>query len=203
MKLSIARLIRKRTQDLGITRGELARRMGYPNVRKGCRQIAMICAGDLFVAETMREALSRGLEVDSAEIDRSINTTFKENINIESEAYRRSFKPHAVFVTELGGPMYIPSVFSALYCTAHEARQRVIHFREGSSPETFAIQALEALPEVLFDYLGGRTNGFVVNYSPDCGACFDKEGNPKRRLSEAFRVNVMAGFDSSYRVNVK
>ena len=123
LDLSLARLIRKRTQDLGITRDELARRMGYSNIRKGCRRIVMICAGDLFMADTLRESLFRGLGVDTVVIDWSIDTSNTEQMNAKGEEYRQSFKPHAVIVTVWGVTKYFPCMLSpTLRCSMHEAR---------------------------------------------------------------------------------
>ena len=168
LELSLARLIRKRMQDLGITRGELARRMGYSNIRKGCHRIALICAGDLFLARTLREALSRGLGVDAMVIERSIDTSYTEQTDAKKEEYRQSFKPHAVVVTVLGGPEYFPCmIFPTLRCSMRAV-----------------------LPDELPLFLGSSTRGYVVNYSPDCAVYFDKEGKPIKRLAEALRVEI-------------
>ncbi len=191
MELSLVQLIRQRMQDLDITRGELARRMGYSNIRKGCRRIAMICAGDLSLAETLRDALSRGLGVDLVNIDRSIDTSGTELMNVQDADFRQSFKPHAVVVTVLGETEYFPCMVSpTLKCSMREARMRIINFTEGSPPETYAVQACEALTEDLPLFMGSSTRGYVVNYSPDCALCFDKEGKPIESLSEALRIEV-------------
>ena len=71
-----------------------------------------------------------------------------------------------------------------------EARLRIIHFKEGSSPKTYAGQAREALPEELPLFLGSRTRGYVVNYSPNCAVYFDKEGKPVEKPTRALRIEV-------------
>ena len=143
MDLSLARLIRKRTQDLTITRGELARRMGYANIAKGCRRLDQICAGQVKMAENLRVELARGLDVDAEVINDSIEITRAEQIAADDKAYRQSFKPHAVILTEHKIPTQI-----TFYAMSGGSRHRMIPMKEGSSPETFATQAREALPKV-------------------------------------------------------
>ena len=46
--LAIATLVRSpRMIELGLSRGELAKRLGYKNIAKGIRRIAVLCDGDL------------------------------------------------------------------------------------------------------------------------------------------------------------
>ena len=181
MKLSIARLIRKRTQDLGITRGELARRMGYANIAKGCRRIDQVCHGQVETAVRMRDALVRGLGVDVEVVDKAIERTRAEVIAAEEKAYRESFRPHAVILTERKIPSQI-----TFYAMTGGARHRIIPMKEGSSPETFEQQARKGLPDVVL-FLG-RPTGYVVNYTPEYAEMFNKEGRLVQRLDRAFRV---------------
>ena len=68
MALSLVQLISNRIQDLGITRGELARRMGYANIATGypSRVESGLCprqtgtSRDLFRSSGV-EVVSRGL----------------------------------------------------------------------------------------------------------------------------------------------
>ena len=181
MELSIARLIRKRTQDLGITRGELARRMGYANIAKGCRRIDQVCHGQVETAVKLRDALVRGLEVDIAVVDKAIEGTRTEMIAAQDKAYRESFKPHAVILTERNIPSQI-----TFYAMTGGARHRIIPMKEGSSPETIEQQARKGLPDVVL-FLG-RPTGYVVNYTPEYAEMFNKEGRLVQRLDRAFRV---------------
>lgn len=179
--LSIARLIRRRIQDLGITRGELVRRMGYANIAKGCRRIDRICGGRVEFAENLRVELAEGLEVEVKVIDESIEVARAELIEAEDQAYRASFKPHAVILTEQSVPSQI-----TFYAMTGGSGHRIIQFKEGSNPETYAIQAREALPNVV-PFLGAPT-GYVINYTPDFALRFNKDGRLVARLSRAFRV---------------
>ena len=96
MEMTLGQLIHQRMQELGIGRGELARRMGYANIAKGCRRIDQICGGHLGMAGNLRIALSAGLKVDIGMIDKAIEVTRAQQIAAEDKAYRESFKPHVV-----------------------------------------------------------------------------------------------------------
>ena len=107
MEMTLGRLIHQRMQELGIGRAELARRMGYANIAKGCRRIDQICGGHLGMAGNLRIALSAGLTVDIEVIDKAIESTRAVQVVAEDKAYRESFKPHAVILTKEQVPSQI------------------------------------------------------------------------------------------------
>ena len=74
MEMSLGQLIHQRMQELGIGRAELARRLGYANIAKGCRRIDQICGGHLDMAKKLRIELSAGLKVDIEVIDKAIES---------------------------------------------------------------------------------------------------------------------------------
>ncbi len=166
---SIARLIRQRMQDLGIARGKLVRRMGYANLAKGCRRIDQIYGGRVEFAENLRVELAEWLEVEVNVIDESIEVTRAELNEAEDQAYRATFKPHAVILTEQNAPSQI-----TFYAMTGGSRHRIITFKDGSTPESYEKQAREALPRVV-PFLG-KPNGYVINYSPDFALTFNKDG---------------------------
>jgi hypothetical protein len=45
--LAIGTLIRSRMIELGLCRGEFAKRLGYKNIAKGIRRIDALCEGDI------------------------------------------------------------------------------------------------------------------------------------------------------------
>ena len=181
MATSLVKLIRQRLKELGITRGELARGMGYANIGKGCRRLDQICAGDIKVAVNLWTELARGLQVDVEVINESIQFTCAEQIAAEDEAYRESFKPHAIILTERTIPSQI-----TIYAMTGGSRHRIIPMSDGSSPETFAAQARQGLPKVV-PFLG-RSTGFVINYTPDFALRHDRSGRLVARLDRALRV---------------
>ena len=196
MEMSLHQLIHQRMRDLGITRGELARRMGYANIAKGCRRIDQICGGHLDMAGNLRIALSAGLKVDIEVIDKAIEVTRAQQIAAEDKAYRESFKPHAVILTKQQVPSQI-----TLYAMTGGSRHRIIPFKEGSSPKTYAAQAREALPNVVPFF--GRPTGYVVNCNPDFALAFNKEGRMVGRLDRAFRVGQSAVIVGGKKVDEK
>lgn len=181
MTLSLVRMISQRQKELAVTRGELVRRMGYANIAKGCRRIDQVCHGHVEMAEKLRGALARGLEVDVRVVDEAIEGTRAEVIAAEDRAYRESFKPHAVILTERRAPSQI-----TMYAVTGGAHHRIIPMNEGSSPKTFATQARKALPKVVPFF--GRPTGFVINYTPDFALKFDRSGRLVARLDRAYRV---------------
>ena len=185
MEMSLGQLIHQRMQELGIGRAELARRMGYANIAKGCRRIDQICGGHLDMAGNLRMALSAGLRVDIEVIDKAIESTRAVQVVAEDKAYRESFKPHAVLLTEHKIPTQI-----TICAMTGGSRHRIIPFKEGSSPKTYAAQAREALPNVVPFF--GRPTGYVVNCTPDFALTFNKEGRLLGRLDRAFRVGQSA-----------
>ena len=56
--LAIATLIRSRMIELGLSRGEFAKRLGYRNIAKGIRRIDALCEGDI-EGTKQRQALDR------------------------------------------------------------------------------------------------------------------------------------------------
>ena len=196
MGVSLARLIGQRMKDLVINRSELARRMGYSNPAKGCRRIDNLCAGDLRLAEKLRLTLAQSLGVDVEEIDESIEVTRAEQITTVDADYGESFKPHAVILTERWRPSPI-----FIYAMTGGARHRIISFSENSGPNTYAVQAREALPETVLCL--GRTTGYVVNYSPDFALRFNKEGRLEEELDRALCVEPASASIGGRRVDEK
>ena len=124
VELSLAQLIQPRMRALGITRGDLARRMGYANIAKGCRRIDQICSEQFEMADNLRVALSRGLGVNVEVVNKTIDVTRAERIAAKNRAYRESFKPHAVMLTG----ETVPSLITG-YAMMGGARNRNILFK--------------------------------------------------------------------------
>ena len=55
--LAIAALIRSRMTELGLSRGEFAKRLGYKNIAKGIRRIDVLCEGDIEGTKQFLDAL--------------------------------------------------------------------------------------------------------------------------------------------------
>ena len=167
--------------DLGITRSELVQNMGYSNTAKGCRRIDQLCAGDVGLVKNLRLMLAQGLAVNVEIIDQVIAFTRTEQVAAEDAAYRKVFQPHAIILTERSVPSPI-----FVYAMAGGSKLLIINFQEDSSPQTYAEQAREALPQSVPAF--GNTTGYVVNYRPDYAVQFDKEGKSVAEFDRAHRV---------------
>ena len=73
--MKVDELITQRMADLGITRGQLALRMGWRNPSKGALRIISMCKGDIRLAHSRREGLAEGLAVEVEVVDAAIRET--------------------------------------------------------------------------------------------------------------------------------
>ena len=55
--LAIAALIRSRMTEVGLSRGEFTKRLGYKNIAKGIRRIDVLCGGDVEGTKQFLDAL--------------------------------------------------------------------------------------------------------------------------------------------------
>lgn len=133
------------------------------------------------MAEKLREALVRGLEVDVMVVDEAIEGTHAEVIAAEDRAYRETFKPHAVMLTKRTRPSSITT-----YAVSGGALHRMFFFEEGSKPETYLAQARAGLPDMVPFF--GPLIGYVINYTPDYAEEFNKEGRLVEKRDRAYRV---------------
>ena len=172
--MALKELIDQRLKDLGIRRGELARRMGYANPSRGCRRLDRIAEGDVELAGNLRERLATGLAVEPGKVDEAI----RDELAAQEAAYRAAFKPHAIARTRRERPS---PVFIYAMCGGPEAQ--VVDLDEGLGPGTFARQALLKLPDAVPGM--GAVIGFTVNYSPDWAVEYDLAGDPVREFDRA------------------
>ena len=84
--LAIAALIRSRMAELGLSRGELAKQLGYKNIAKGIRRIDILCDGDLEGTKQFLDVLPQALET-SAE---TVKLALCSRTQIGGEARSRS-----------------------------------------------------------------------------------------------------------------
>ena len=106
----------------------------------------------------------------------------------EEAAWRASFKPHAIILTERERPE--PIFLAALIGV--ERLLRVDFDLEGDR-ESYAQKALQGMQRHLAKWKGavpafGQPIGFVVNYSPDYAIRFDLDGMPREFFRKAYRV---------------
>jgi hypothetical protein len=183
-------LVESRLKDLGIRRGELARRCGFKNVSKGLRRIEAMCRGDFDspCAGMILKALPTALELDrdvvdvvvretASALDQSIQTAAAER----RAASRTSFKPCAY----LCGTEARPSSVTVYGLSGGPERWLKISLDYSRPPLTYAAQALAIVRKTPVVHFFGPTTGFIVNYTPDCAVRFDLDGSPIERFPAA------------------
>jgi hypothetical protein len=185
--LAIATLIQSRMTELGLSRGEFAKRLGYKNIAKGIRRIDALCDGDLEGTKQFLDVLPQALETSADTVKRALEETVREIELVERQEaetrdkiWRENFRPHAIILTERSVPS--PIFVAALIGVEKLLR---IDLDASQGPVSFVRQVLDRLPEGVPAF--GKTAGFVINYSPDKAVRFDPNGQPIAILEKAVR----------------
>jgi hypothetical protein len=185
--LAIAALVRSRMTELGLSRGEFAKRLGYKNIAKGIRRIDALCEGDLEGTKQCLDVLPQALETSAETVKRALDQTVheielaeKQEAGARDKIWRENFCPHAIILTE----KTVPSpIFVAALIGVEKLLRIDLDVTQG--PVSFVRQVLNRLPEGVPAF--GKPTGFVINYSPDQAIRFDRNGQPIETLDEAVR----------------
>jgi hypothetical protein len=109
--LALTTLITSRCQELRLTRAQLVQRAGYKNVAKGIRRLEGLLAGDLEAGKSLIQGLPAALNLPADLINRAVEETRRQIEHAryraaqeEEAAWRASFKPHAIILTERNRP---------------------------------------------------------------------------------------------------
>ena len=185
--LAIATLIRSRMAELGLSRGEFVKRLGYKNIAKGIRRIDALCEGDLegtkYFLDVLPQALETSAETVKGALDqtvREIELAEKQEAEARDKIWRENFCPHGIILTERTVPS--PIFVAALIGVEKLLR---IDLDATQGPVSFVRQVLNRLPEEVAAF--GKPIGFVINYSPDQAIRFDLNGQPTAILDKAVR----------------
>ena len=135
--------------ELGLSRGEFAKRLGYKNIAKGIRRIDALCEGDVEGTKQFLDVLPRALETSAETVKRALDKTVRE-IELaekqEDEArdkmWRETFCPHAIILTErtVPSPIFVAAIIGV------EKLLR-IDLDPTQGPVSFVRQVLDRLPE--------------------------------------------------------
>ena len=195
--LPIGELISRRSHELGIGPSELARRCGYKNIGKGLRRVEELCRGEFQRTRGLISGLPRALGVTVDVVQKAIDDTAKKLHEAEEAAWRASFKPHAIILTDrrIPQPIFVAAIIGEL---------RRIDFPPCATADTYVSLAIEGIRARLARWnrefnplmsLGsyhlpafGRPTYFVVNYSPDHAVRFDLDGHALESLPTAHRI---------------
>jgi hypothetical protein len=185
--LAIAALIRSRMTELGLSRGEFAKRLGYKNIAKGIRRIDVLCDGDLEGTKHFLDVLPQALETSAETVKLALEQTVRElelaekqEAEARDKIWRDNFCPHAIILTE----RTVPSpIFVAAMIGVEKLLRIDLDATQG--PVSFVMQVLNRLPDQVPAF--GKPIGFVINYSPDHAIRFDLNGQPTAILDKAVR----------------
>jgi hypothetical protein len=185
--LAIATLIRSRLTELGLSRGEFAKRLGYKNVAKGIRRIDALYEGDIEGSKQFFDVLPQALETSADTVKRALDKTVRElelaekqEAEARDKIWRENFCPHAIVLTQ----RTVPSpIFVAAIIGIEKLLRIDLDATQGRV--SFVRQVLDRLPEGVPAF--GKPMGFVINYSPDKAVRFDSNGQPIAMLDKAIR----------------
>jgi hypothetical protein len=185
-------LVEERCRVLGLTRRDIVHRAGYRNVSKGLRRLDELIAGEWRRARGLIDRLPVALNVAAEIVNEAVSETERQMRAAEDAAWRATFKPHAIILTEHTRPTQITL---AAICGAD--RNLWVDFEPGSNPISYSGQALDHLRlRTAGSSSGGipfygRATGVIVNYTPDNAVRFDLLGNALEVLPEAYRTGQL------------
>jgi hypothetical protein len=173
--------------ELGLSRGELAKQLGYKNIAKGIRRIDILCDGDIEGTKHFLDVLPQALETSAETVKLALEQTVRElelaekqEAEARDKIWRENFRPHAIILTE----RTVPSpIFVAAMIGVEKLLRIDLDATQG--PVSFVRQVLDRLPEGVPAF--GKPIGFVINYSPDKAIRFDLKGQPIAVLDKAVR----------------
>ena len=160
--LPLSILIRKRCQDLGLSRSELVRRCGYKNISKGLRRLDQVCAGEFGKADALLARLPDALDLPPETVKEGVTATTRQ-IAAEADArWRASFKPAAYLL----GTSNRPSQIWMFGVTGGAERWLKIPLDTSQSPVTYAEQALAVVRETPTCSILWADNGIYCQLHP-------------------------------------
>ena len=197
--LAIENLIRTRCRELCLQPKDVIRRCGYVNEAKGIRRLEQLQHGNFEGSVGLLRVLARALDLPDNSVVQAVELSKRQIRDAKEAAWRASFKPHAIILTEDTRPK--PIFVAALIGVDTLLR---IDFDLLSKQATWRTQAIDGLRARLKrwnsswnnrrqveDYslpAFGRPIGFVVNYAIDHAVRYDLEGNAIEMLPVAYRV---------------
>lgn len=190
--LAITDLVDRRRRELGLTPADLVRKCGYGNVAKGLRRLAQLRSGDLAAAAGLVERLAAALDVSRPVLEEALARTRGQQSEAADEAWRATFVPHAMILTERSVPQ--PIFVAAVYGVDRLLR---IDFDPGLAPVGYVRAAIDGvrrrLRQLGSDRLPafGRPVGVVASFTPDYAVRCDLLGNVVETLASAPRIGLI------------
>lgn len=141
-----------------------------------CASFARSAAARAFSNSRSAEAL----ELEPSQVEEAREATLREIRRREEKEAIRSFRPHAIFLTE----HRIPTQIVIAGIVGADLR-RYVHFDDDTAPESYKDIVLAAMPATIPFF--GRVQGFMINYRPDYAVQYDTAGNVVEEFSPRFR----------------
>ena len=203
----LSRLIRNRSQELGLNAKELGFRLGYRNSAKAAGRVDALCEGHIASRKSKRalDRLANALEVPEHIVEEAVAATNEHLVELDRQAeqakrvaqeasearWRASFKPHAVLDTE----HKCPSQITICGLTGGIGRWLIVRLDNSKELTTFVQQVLDALPTMLrtgrtgkkYVPFFGEAKGFFLNYEPDRAIRYTLDGEIVEVLPKAYR----------------
>ena len=191
----LGRLIRERMKELGLRRGQLAARLGYRNISKGCRRLEQVSSGDLAGKEALLAKLPGALDLPREVVAKAIQETIEEIERAQraeeerAEArWRADFTPHAIITTErsVPSPIFVVAFFGTDWL-------KRIDLEVALPVNAIHRQIQDVIQRRLARWDGqipcfGAATGYVINWTPDRAERFDLPGTRLEVLDRAERV---------------
>ena len=191
----IGDLVEARRKDLGLTKPQLASKLGYANIGKGCRQYDEFIGGNVelrFILENLPLALSLPTnEVSSAlKITRQniVDAKRQEEERIEAE-WRRAFRVHGIIETErtIPQPIFIAALTGSVSL-------KFVELASSTEISSYTQQMIDEIQNRLCDnraiIVFGKPIGFLINLSPDHAIRYDLEGNILEELEATLQLGL-------------
>ena len=118
MKSDLA-IATSRMTELGLSRGEFAKRLGYKNLAKGIRRIDALCEGDIEGMKQFLDALPQALQTSAETVKLALDQTVRElelaekqEAEARDKIWRGNFRPHAIILTErtVPSPIFVAAI---------------------------------------------------------------------------------------------
>jgi len=177
---TLSELLERRMVERQVGVKALNDELGIRNVGKGRALLDRIRRDDMKGVVHHRRELAAALEVPVEEIDVAIKASRARYYKRIDDAWRASFRPHAVLTTtrEIPQPIFVAALTGA--------EKRLYIDPPDDLPEpAWPGYVAARLPPMIPGF--GRVTGFVMNYTPDRAVRFDLAGNPMEALEEAYR----------------
>lgn len=189
--LTLEQLITNRLAELQVSRGELARRLGYQNLGKGARRIEALLAGNIEGLEDQWARLPGALGLTPESVERALKETeqlIREDHERREAAHyawlRARFKPNVIVLTNQVATSMASAFMLAQFCD--------IDLDTSKPRSTFIKQAMRELDsrQRRNPRLQGAAIGLVVNFTPDCAVRYSLDGLAEEVFPRAYWTGI-------------